>query len=99
MKIKTTLIVAAIILVIIIIGLLYTTLNKNTEENSSSPLTYILKKHNNTIAIFIEGEELPYEVLDVPFNNLPFEDKELLTKGIRSNSLSEIIKQAEDYDG
>ena len=40
----------------------------------------------------------PYITLDVSFNNLPFEDKELLIKGIRSNNLTEIMKHSEDYD-
>jgi len=83
----------------IIIGSLYMTLNKKEPENSSSSVTYVLKKYNNTIAVFVVGEDSPYRVLDVAYNNLPFEDKELLNKGIYSESLSEIMKHAEDYDG
>ena len=97
MRIK---IISLIVVVLItIMGILYFCLNKENHENSSEPLTYVLKKYNNTIAIFIEGEDFPFEILDVPYNNLPFSDKELLNKGIRSKSLEEIMKHAEDYDG
>ena len=95
-------IIALVLLIIsfifIIVGL-YFILNKNNQENSSAPLTYVLKQHNKSIAVFIDGKDEPYLTLDVPFNNLPFEDKELLIKGIYSNSLNEIMKYAEDYDG
>ena len=87
-----------IFLIIIIIGI-HSVLNKNNEENSSEPLTYVLKQHKNSIAVFIKGQNEPYLTLNVSFNNLPFEDKQLLINGIHSNDLSEIMKYAEDYDG
>jgi len=84
---------------IIIIGGLYFVLNKNNHENSSEPITYVLKQHKNTIAVFIEGQNEPHITFDVAFNSLPFKDKELLIKGIYSRNLSEIMKHVEDYDG
>lgn len=81
-----------------IIGGLYYILNKEDNKNSSEPITYVLKKHNNSIAVFMNEQTEPYITLEVSFNNLPFEDKELLIKGIRSNNLTEIMKHAEDYD-
>lgn len=97
---KSIVAIALIIITLItIIGGLYYILNDNNKENSSEELIYVLKKHQNTIAVFIDGKNEPYITLDVAFNNLPFNDKELLVNGIYSKSLSEIMKYAEDYDG
>ena len=94
-------ILASFTISVIIMGSFYIFLNKssNRTQKQSISTTYILKQYNNTLAIFKEGEKDPYKILDVPFNNLPFADKELLVKGIYSKNLGEIMKYAEDYDG
>lgn len=98
-KLRFLIILFILTLIILIMGGLYVFLNKQETENSSEPITYVLKKHNDTLAIFIDGESEPYKTLDVTFNNLPFLDKEQLIKGLYSNNLKEIMKYAEDYDG
>lgn len=84
----------SVAIIIIIVAFAFFS-NKKTEKKEG----YILKQYQNTIAIYKEGEETPYKILDVPFNSLPFLDREMLVNGIYADNLKEIMQKAEDYDG
>ncbi len=96
-KICILILTAMITFIFIIIGITMILLNNNNSINNTSQ-KYILKQYEDSLGIFIEGEKTPISTIDVPYYSLPFEDKQLLNKGIYADSLSEIMLKAEDYE-
>lgn len=63
------------------------------------PVYYIVKQHNDRIAVFINGNDEPLQILDSPFvRDLPEYDQQILSKGIIVNNNEELLRVLEDYD-
>ncbi len=63
------------------------------------PVYYIVKQHNDRIAVFINGKDEPLQILDSPFvRDLPEYDQQILSKGIIVNNNEELLRVLEDYD-
>ncbi len=63
------------------------------------PIYYIVKQHNDRIAVFISGNDEPLQILDSPFvRDLPEYDQQILSKGIIVNNNEELLRVLEDYD-
>lgn len=75
----------------------YSTQDSSQEANSNKG--YIVKKYNNQVAIFKEGEETPFEILDININSLPETDQKALEAGISIKDADKLRKLIEDYDG
>lgn len=63
------------------------------------PVYYIVKQHNDRIAVFINGKDEPLQILDSPFvRDLPEYDQQILSEGIIAKNNEELLKILEDYD-
>ena len=63
------------------------------------PVFYIVKQHNDRIAVFVNGNNEPLQILDSPFvRDLPEYDRQMLSKGIIVETNEELLKILEDYD-
>lgn len=77
--------------------------NKNNEKaadherNVKPGLVYIVKDYGGNIAVFEEGKDKPFRITDVPVDELPDADKELLEKGLTANNQEELNLILEDY--
>lgn len=60
---------------------------------------YIVKKYNDQVAIFKEGEDKPFEILDINIGSLPDTDQKALEAGISIQDSEKLRKLIEDYDG
>jgi hypothetical protein len=58
---------------------------------------YVLKEYKGTLALFREGSEEPYRVLNVDLSTLSDYDKKLLEKGIVRKTEHEFNTLIEDY--
>ena len=68
----------------------------NESKTSSNILSYEVKDFNGNIAVFSFDDEQPIKIIDVYTANLPKADQEMLLKGIRVKSLSELDSILED---
>ncbi len=108
MKISKKLIITICIAIAIIscYALTFTALSAPAESNSSesesapqSNVIYKVAEFEGKIAIFIEGNAQPVEILSAPFiRDLPEYDQRLLKEGIIANSNQELLRILEDYD-
>lgn len=77
---------------------------KNNQSESpkraeTPPVFYIVKQHNDRIAVFINGKDEPLQILDSPFvRDLPEYDQLILSEGIMVKNNEELLKILEDYD-
>lgn len=77
---------------------------KNNQSESpkraeTPPVFYIVKQHNDRIAVFINGKDEPLQILDSPFvRDLPEHDQLILSEGIMVKNNEELLKILEDYD-
>lgn len=65
------------------------------EEVEQTP--YVLKKYNNTLAVFRGDYQSPYKVLDFNLNLLAEADIEALTNGIAVETEAELNSLIEDF--
>lgn len=91
------------ILCVIILCFLYFLLNKDMNEyirkNPYIPPIdyYTITEYQGKIAVFKNDDTIPIDVYDSYVSVLPQHDRELLQKGIRTESTSELQKIIEDY--
>ena len=91
------------ILCIIILFVLYFLLNRDMNEyireNPYIPPIdyYTITEYQGKIAVFKNDDTIPIDVYDSYVSVLPQHDRELLQKGIRTESTSELQKIIEDY--
>ena len=60
---------------------------------------YIVKKYNDQVAVFKEGDKTPFEILDINIDSLPETDQKALETGISIKDVDKLRKLIEDYDG
>lgn len=63
------------------------------------PSVYILTEYNGRLAVFIEGQDGPYTLIDTEYDSLPEADKKRLREGIEVNSTEELYRLIEDFSG
>lgn len=69
----------------------------NTPSNIKTTTEYIVKLHENKIALFENEKIIKY--YDINPTVLPGEDLSILVKGITVNTIAQADKIAEDFDG
>jgi hypothetical protein len=62
-------------------------------------LGYIMREYEGEVAIFREGSNSPYQILDYPVYLLGEEEQEEVKVGIRVDTFEEIRKLVEDFCG
>jgi hypothetical protein len=67
-----------------------------TVATTTTPPGYIMKTHEGVVALFREGSDTPYELLDYPVYLLSDEDKSALESGIIVETEQEIRRLVED---
>lgn len=91
------------ILCVIVLCVLYFLLDRDiseyTRENPYIPPIdyYTVTEYQGKIAVFKNSETIPIDIYDSYVSVLPQHDRELLEKGIRTESTSELQKIIEDY--
>ncbi len=68
------------------------------EDIIRSSLPFVLKVHNENIAVF-QGDEVIEVFYDVIYDSLPEYDRNALKRGLRFDSMSEVYSAVEDFDG
>ena len=53
---------------------------------------------NGSVAVFKDGNDVPLYCIETPLSSLTEEDRRLLARGIRAETLSEACKLIEDYE-
>lgn len=82
---------------------LYISLDKDIEnsvrENPYTPQFdyYTVTEYQGKIAVFKNADTIPIDVYDSYISHLPEHDRQLLKKGIRTESTQELQKIIEDY--
>lgn len=66
------------------------TQNKETKD-------FIIKEYNGSVAVFENGQDLPFKTTETMVADLPTADRELLKKGIGVGSPEELSRILEDY--
>lgn len=71
-------------------------------ENTASNIThgYIVKSNNGYVTVYVDnGEQTPviYKKYDIAVGTLPLADREELKKGIKKETLSDVVELIEDY--
>lgn len=85
----------------------FTSIAPSSQENSGiitgagakDNSLYIVKEYKGHIGVFREGEETPFEEIDVDISVFPEEDQQLLRNGIQARGTAELTKVIEDYEG
>lgn len=54
--------------------------------------------YNGSVAVFKNGNDVPLYCIETPLSSLTEEDRRLLARGIRAETLSEACKLIEDYE-
>ena len=73
--------------------------SESPKKAETPPVFYIVKQHNDRIAVFINGKDEPLQILDSPFvRDLPEYDQLILSEGIMVKNNEELLKILEDYD-
>lgn len=67
------------------------------EITSSQSITYVVKNFNGSIAVFEYGNDTPFKVTDINVKNLPYDDQNLLSQGIKVKTKEELKLVLEDY--
>ena len=57
-----------------------------------------MRAYNGSVAVFKDGNDVPLYCIETPLSSLTEEDRRLLTRGIRAETLSEACKLIEDYE-
>ena len=60
---------------------------------------YIVKEYKGHIGVFRDGEDLPFEEINIDVNIFPQADQDLLKKGIQAHGTAELTSIIEDYEG
>ena len=75
-----------------------------SQENSEIPATaevnpqFVIREYQGHIGVFRNGNEYPFEVLEVEVSSFPIADQLLLANGISAESQSEVNRILEDYE-
>ncbi len=67
------------------------------EEPSAEEAGYLLKEYDGKLAVFLNGEETPFRLLDGSTAFLPENDKEALEEGIFIPDEESLKKRIEDF--
>ena len=101
---KSLTIISAIALSVLIVFLItmsiYTGLNNdrsNPDSASSSEVVYIIKSHEEKIAVFELGKDSPLYVYDFYISSLPEIDAKRINDGIVAYTKTELQQILEDY--
>lgn len=70
-----------------------------TTASAEDDSIYIVREYNGHIGVFRDGEELPFEEINVDVGIFPEEDQKLLRDGIRARGTAELTRVIEDYEG
>ncbi|GHU57333.1 hypothetical protein FACS1894132_14910 [Clostridia bacterium] len=62
----------------------------------TKPIGYVMREYEGVVAVFREGSDLPYQVLDYPMYLLSDDDKIAIEKGIYVETEAEIRRLIED---
>lgn len=60
---------------------------------------YIVKEYKGHIGIFHDGDETPFEEINIDVNIFPQADQDLLREGIPARGTAELTRIIEDYEG
>lgn len=67
----------------------------NFKENE---VFFTVRAYNGSVAVFKNGDNMPVYCIKTPLSSLTEEDRRLLARGIRAETLSEAYKLIEDYE-
>lgn len=59
---------------------------------------FTVRAYNGSVAVFKDGNDVPLYCIETPLSSLTEEDRRLLARGIRAETLSEACKLIEDYE-
>ena len=59
---------------------------------------FTVRAYNGSVAVFKNGNDVPLYCIETPLSSLTEEDRRLLARGIRAETLSEACKLIEDYE-
>lgn len=59
---------------------------------------FTVRAYNDSVAVFKDGNDVPLYCIETPLSSLTEEDRRLLARGIRAETLSEACKLIEDYE-
>lgn len=82
------------------IGVLQLEENKNSAEampSAEQNVQYVVKLHNNKVAVFVGDEEIPVKYLEIDVSNLREYDRKQFETGIRLDTLKEVLILEEDF--
>ena len=57
-----------------------------------------MRAYNGSVAVFKDGNDVRLYCIETPLSSLTEEDRRLLARGIRAETLSEACKLIEDYE-
>lgn len=70
----------------------------NSENIQNSAVYYIVRSHEDRIAVFQNGSDTPLYTVDTPLTHLPESDRLLLEEGIPAESIADAYRIIEDYE-
>lgn len=70
-----------------------------TAASKQEDSLYIVKEYNGHIGVFHNGDNLPFEEIDIDVSIFPEEDQKLLHDGIQARGTAELTRVIEDYEG
>lgn len=100
---KTDKIKGAVFTVISILAFLFLFISASPERSekprreAQTADSYTVAEYDGKIAVFKNGEVVPFEIYDSYVETLPEHDREILRKGIKTKSAAELQKIIEDY--
>lgn len=59
--------------------------------------SYTVKAYDGKVAVFEDDAETPFKITDTSIKILPEADRDILEKGIKADTLSDISRILEDY--
>lgn len=73
--------------------------NTAKAQSASQEELFLLAESNGKIAVYKNGENEPFCILEVQVNELPERDRQLLQSGIAVQGEEELYSLIEDYTG
>lgn len=89
--------IVTLVLLFILINTSKGTSKGTNEHNETANSRYTVEEYQGKIAVFKDGEAVPYEIFDTYVAVLPEHDRQLLKDGINVSSETELQKIIEDY--
>ncbi len=91
----------AVVVFVLSVSIFFYAIGQSEEvakAQNSEPVTwqYVIREYNGNIAVFEQGNDIPFELYEVPVETLPEEDVKSLQNGIQVRTEQELRRLIED---